>query len=127
MAEYCLQCGNPMCMCQEIRRAERPHANDELLNNIVKNNQDLRQENNHLRMEIGRLKEMMTPKQWTGLTDQEITDLYLLAGIVPWTKHTYNNEKRATTPLVDDGMDGDGTCLRQFAQLIEAKLKDKNS
>ena len=25
MAEYCSQCGNPICMCPEIKRAESPH------------------------------------------------------------------------------------------------------
>lgn len=25
MSSYCPKCGNPMCMCQEIKRAESPH------------------------------------------------------------------------------------------------------
>lgn len=68
---------------------------------------------------------------WVGLTDKEVSELYLAAGIIPWTKHTVGPNSDIgdgvyTTPLVEDGMDGDGTCLRQFAQLIEVKLKEKN-
>jgi len=27
MSGYCPECGNVICMCEEIKRAERPHAN----------------------------------------------------------------------------------------------------
>ena len=75
---------------------------------------------------------LYSAKVWVNLTDKEISELYLAAGIIPWTKHTVGPNPAIgdgvyTTPLVDDGMDGDGACLEQFARLIEARLKEKNA
>lgn len=85
-----------------------------------------------LRDEVAWAENGYTKHKWVGLTEQEVTELHLLAGIIPWTKHTIGPNPSLVggvflTPFVEDGMDGDGTCLRQFAQLIEAKLKEKNT
>ena len=70
----------------------------------------------------------MGDKIWHGLTDKEVSSLAVSAGIIAWTKHDYVSEKKQFRELpIDEGLDGDNACLKQFAKLIEAKLKEKNA
>jgi hypothetical protein len=67
-------------------------------------------------------------REWIGLTAEEVSKLSVSAGIISWSKHDYLPEKGQLRELpIDEGMDGDKACLMQFAQLIEAKLKEKNT
>ena len=67
-------------------------------------------------------------REWVGLTDEELSTLSVSAGIISWSKHDYLADKKQFRELpIDEGMDGDKVCLMQFAQLIEAKLKEKNT
>ena len=67
-------------------------------------------------------------REWVGLTNKELSMLSVNAGIISWTKHDYLAEKKQFRELpIDEGMDGDKACLMQFARLIEAKLKEKNT
>ena len=67
-------------------------------------------------------------REWVGLTDKELSTLSVSAGIISWSKHDYLADKKQFRELpIDEGMDGDKVCLMQFAQLIEAKLKEKNT
>jgi hypothetical protein len=69
-----------------------------------------------------------TAPTWVGLTDQEIEQFAVDAGIVTWVKRVYDpvDKKFYDLPL-GEGMQGDAICLKQFAHLICAKLKDNNA
>ena len=53
------------------------------------------------------------------MTQDEIIEMAVTAGIVPWTKHEHvgGNNFSAT----DEGLDGDIVSLIQFAKLVAAK------
>lgn len=50
------------------------------------------------------------------MTDEEIIELGVQAGIIPWTKHEYIGGNKFSAS--DEGLDGDRTSLIQFAKLI---------
>lgn len=56
------------------------------------------------------------------MTQDEIIEMAVAAGITPWTKHEYigNNNFSAS----DEGIDGDLASLIQFAQLVAAKERE---
>jgi hypothetical protein len=66
-------------------------------------------------------------KPWVGLTDEEIDQLAINAGIVTWVKRVYDDvDKKFYDLPLGEGMLGDEICLKQFASLISSKLKEKN-
>jgi hypothetical protein len=69
-----------------------------------------------------------TSPTWVGLTDKEIEQFAVDAGIVTWVKRVYDpvDKKFYDLPL-GEGMQGDAICLKQFAHLICAKLKEENT
>ncbi len=69
-----------------------------------------------------------TSPTWVGLTDEEIEQFAVDAGIVTWVKRVYDpvDKKFYDLPL-GEGMQGDAICLKQFAHLICTKLKEKNT
>ena len=56
------------------------------------------------------------------MTQDEIIEMAIAAGITPWTKHEYigNNNFSAS----DEGVDGDLASLIQFFQLATAKERE---
>ena len=70
---------------------------------------------------------MTTPvtlkREWVELTEKELLELQLSAGIITWRRLSGKNFELH----VDDGMDGDAASLAQFARLIQLKLKEKNN
>jgi hypothetical protein len=78
------------------------------------------------------LKHMVrvTPPQrtWVGLTDEEVEQLAVDAGIVTWVKRVYDDvDKKFYDLPLGEGMEGDGISLKQFANLISTRLKEKNT
>jgi hypothetical protein len=67
-------------------------------------------------------------RPWRGLTDDEINQLALDAGLIPWVKRVYDAVAKKFYDLpLGEGMLGDEICLKQFASLISNKLKEKNT
>jgi hypothetical protein len=67
-------------------------------------------------------------KPWIGLTDEEIDQLAIDAGIITWIKRVYDDvDKKFYDLPLGEGMEGDGISLRQFAGLISKILKEKNT
>jgi hypothetical protein len=67
-------------------------------------------------------------KEWAGLTDEEIDQLAIDAGIITWIKRVYDDvDKKFYDLPLGEGMEGDGISLRQFAGLISKKLKERNT
>jgi hypothetical protein len=54
------------------------------------------------------------------MTDEEIMNLAYHCGIIPVSVHRVD-VKTKTLIMVDEGLDGDATCLIQFARVIEAR------
>jgi hypothetical protein len=76
MSGYCPECGNTICMCKEIERAERPHA-------VTPAN-------------IAKAIDAGTPlpkREWVGLTDDELKEISNLWEIVygGWVKKFYQD------------------------------------
>ena len=66
--------------------------------------------------------------EWVELTDEQISQLALDAGIITWVKRVYDDvDKKFYDSPLGEGMLGDEISLRQFASLISNKLKEKNS
>ena len=67
-------------------------------------------------------------RPWVGLTDEEIDQLAIDAGIITWIKRVYDDvDKKFYDLPLGEGMEGDGISLKQFAGLISKKLKEKNT
>ena len=67
-------------------------------------------------------------RPWKGLTDEQISQLALDAGIITWVKRVYDDvDKKFYDSPLGEGMLGDEISLRQFASLISNKLKEMNS
>jgi hypothetical protein len=67
-------------------------------------------------------------KPWVGLTDEEVDQLAIDAGIITWIKRVYDDvDKKFYDLPLGEGMEGDGISLKQFASLISKKLKEKNA
>ena len=66
-------------------------------------------------------------KPWVGLTDEEVEQLAVDAGIITWVKRVYDDvDKKFYDLPLGEGMEGDGISLKQFADLISTRLKEKN-
>jgi hypothetical protein len=66
-------------------------------------------------------------RPWVGLTDEEVDQLAIDAGIITWIKRVYDDvDKKFYDLPLGEGMEGDGISLKQFASLISKKLKEKN-
>ena len=57
------------------------------------------------------------------MTNEEIIEMAVGAGIVPWTKHEYIGGKNFSAS--DEGLDGDAASLIQFAKLVAAKEREQ--
>ena len=67
-------------------------------------------------------------KQWIALTDEEIDQLSIDAGIITWIKRVYDDvDKKFYDLPLGEGMEGDGISLKQFANLVSTRLKEKNT
>ena len=67
-------------------------------------------------------------RPWRDLTNEEIDQLAIDAGIVTWVKRVYDDGAKKFYDLpLGEGMLGDEICLKQFASLISSKLKEKNT
>ena len=67
-------------------------------------------------------------RPWVGLTDEEVEQLAVDAGIVTWVKRVYDDvDKKFYDLPLGEGMEGDGISLKQFANLISTRLKEKNT
>ena len=67
-------------------------------------------------------------RPWVGLTDEEVDQLAIDAGIITWIKRVYDDvDKKFYDLPLGEGMEGDGISLKQFASLISKKLKEKNT
>ena len=67
-------------------------------------------------------------KPWVGLTGDEVEQLAVDAGIVTWRKKSYDTTDKKYYELpTGEGMEGDEISLKQFADLISTKLKEKNT
>ena len=67
-------------------------------------------------------------RPWVGLTDEQIGQLALDAGIITWIKRVYDDvDKKFYDSPLGEGMLGDEISLRQFASLISNKLKEMNT
>jgi hypothetical protein len=87
---------------------------------LVGQHKDLLEENKKLRNQLQRT--------WAGLTDGEIDQLAIDAGIITWIKRVYDDvDKKFYDLPLGEGMEGDGISLKQFASLISKKLKEKNT
>ena len=72
--------------------------------------------------------EQLNDREWEGLTDEQINQLALDAGIITWVKRVYDDvDKKFYDSPLGEGMLGDEISLKQFASLISDKLKEKNS
>ena len=70
----------------------------------------------------------MGEKSWYGLTDGEIDQLAIDAGIIAWIKRVYDDvDKKFYDLPLGEGMEGDGISLKQFASLVSTRLKEKNT
>ena len=67
-------------------------------------------------------------RPWVGLTDEEIEQLSIDAGIITWVKRVYDDvDKKFYDLPLGEGMEGDGISLKQFANLVSTRLKEKNT
>ena len=67
-------------------------------------------------------------RQWVGLTNEEIEQLSIDAGIITWVKRVYDDvDKKFYDLPLGEGMEGDGISLKQFANLVSTRLKEKNT
>jgi hypothetical protein len=65
--------------------------------------------------------------EWVGLTYEEVEQLAVDAGIITWVKRVYDDvDKKFYDLPFGEGMEGDGISLKQFADLISTRLKEKN-
>ena len=65
---------------------------------------------------------------WVGLTDGEVEQLAVDAGIVTWVRRGYDDvDKKFYDLPLGEGMEGDEISLKQFANLVSTKLKEKNT
>ena len=70
----------------------------------------------------------MSKREWVGLMDDELDKLALDAGIITWVRKVYDDADRKFYDLpLGEGMTGDDVCLKQFARLVEAELRSKNT
>jgi hypothetical protein len=79
---------------------------------------------------IQRGVDLTTPpqRQWVGLTNEEIEQLSIDAGIITWVKRVYDDvDKKFYDLPLGEGMEGDGISLKQFANLVSTRLKEKNT
>lgn len=83
---------------------------------------------NAIKVMCGDVQEMLPPKRfWVGLTDDEVEQLAVDAGIVTWVRRVYDDvDKKFYDLPLGEGMEGDEISLKQFANLVFTKLKDKN-
>ena len=66
-------------------------------------------------------------RPWVGLTNEEIEQLSIDAGIITWVKRVYDDvDKKFYDLPLGEGMEGDGISLKQFANLVSTRLKEKN-
>ena len=54
------------------------------------------------------------------MSDEEIMNLAVHCGIIPLSVHRVDMKTKTLT-MVDEGLEGDATCLIQFARVIEAR------
>ena len=67
-------------------------------------------------------------RPWVGLTNEEIEQLSIDAGIITWVKRVYDDvDKKFYDLPLGEGMEGDGISLKQFANLVSTRLKEKNT
>lgn len=60
------------------------------------------------------------------MTDNELFKLAFKCGLIAWTRHDYLAEKKDFRDLpIDEGMDGDGASLIQFARQVAANERAK--
>jgi len=57
------------------------------------------------------------------MTQDEIIEMAVICGIVPWTKHEYIGGNKFSAS--DDGLDGDIAALIQFAKLVAEKATEE--
>jgi hypothetical protein len=70
----------------------------------------------------------MSKREWVSLMDEELDKLALDAGIITWVRKVYDDADRKFYDLpLGEGMTGDDVCLKQFARLVEAELRSKNT
>lgn len=70
----------------------------------------------------------LSKRDWVGLMDEELDKLALDAGIITWIRKVYDDADRKFYDLpLGEGMTGDDVCLKQFARLVEAELRSKNT
>ena len=56
------------------------------------------------------------------MTQDQIIEIAVAAGIIPWTKHEYVGGNNFSAS--DEGLDGDLASLIQFAKLVAAKERE---
>jgi hypothetical protein len=67
-------------------------------------------------------------RPWVGLTNEEIEQLSIDAGIITWVKRVYDDvDKKFYDLPLGEGMEGDGISLKQFTNLVSTRLKEKNT
>jgi hypothetical protein len=80
----------------------------------------------HMTEEDDDIQQYVRP--WVGLTDEEIEQLSIDAGIITWAKRVYDDvDKKFYDLPLGEGMEGDGISLKQFANLVSTRLKEKNT
>ena len=66
-------------------------------------------------------------RPWVWLTNEEIEQLSIDAGIITWVKRVYDDvDKKFYDLPLGEGMEGDEVSLKQFANLVSTRLKEKN-
>ena len=56
------------------------------------------------------------------MTQEEIIEMVVKCGIIPWTKHEYIGDQKFTA--TDEGLDGDLASLIQFFQMATAHERE---
>ena len=80
----------------------------------------------HMTEEDDDIQQYVRP--WVGLTNEEIEQLSIDAGIITWVKRVYDDvDKKFYDLPLGEGMEGDGINLKQFANLVSTRLKEKNT
>ena len=80
----------------------------------------------HMTEEDDDIQQYVCP--WVGLTNEEIEQLSIDAGIITWVKRVYDDvDKKFYDLPLGEGMEGDGISLKQFANLVSTRLKEKNT
>jgi hypothetical protein len=80
----------------------------------------------HMTEEDDDIQQYVRP--WVGLTNEEIEQLSIDAGIITWVKRVYDDvDKKFYDLPLGEGMEGDGISLKQFANLVSTRLKEKNT